>query len=1310
MTTRTIDPTSTDCQPPSGQLVLPAPPRLERSEGAAGVLVGAVPMVGGLGSILVVALLAGGDSGSTMRTRSMLAGGVFLVATLTYVVVQVDRQRRQHSRQVMAARADYLEQLRRVREQVRAASDAQRRALTWQHPSPLDLPILARHRSRWWHRAPTDSSYLAIRIGRSTQPLAVELVAPDEVTSNRADPVAIGALQRLIAVHERQRDLPFVLDLHGTSRVGVTGTPDRRRALARAMVCQAAAAHSPACLSVAVLCSPRVLAQWDWLKWLPHNASPTHQDAVGARRMVDTDPESLRHLLPRDTHVLLIVDGHAHHSPPSLATETTTIITLAAEGAAFGADGICIDLSGTARDSRIPLSLVSDPTDADDGYADQLDLASAEAFARCLAPLARSASSPGSSTHNLPTGSTLPELLGVLLADECASAVPWTARKGRERLRVPIGTDDAGAPVHLDLKESAQHGMGPHGLVIGATGSGKSELLRTLVLGLAMTHSPEQLNLVLVDFKGGATFAGLGALPHTSAVITNLASELTLVDRMQDALTGEMVRRQELLLAAGNYASARDYEQSRLSGAELDPLPSLFIVVDEFSELLSAKPEFIELFVAIGRLGRSLGLHLLLASQRLEEGRLRGLDSHLSYRIGLRTFSASESRTVLGVPDAHELPPVPGLGYLRPDPTTLTRFRAAFVSGENPGPAPHTHHDNNPQPRLWPFTVLPAEQDPAKADQLAPPPQARIQPSLLDTVVGRMSGQGPPAHRVWLPPLDQSTTLDQLMPDLASRPTLGLVSPSWRGLPGLQVPVGIVDQPRDQRRGALVMDLAGATGHVALVGGPRSGRSTALRSLVASLALTRTPREVQFFFLDFGGGSFGALAGLPHVAGSATRSEPDVVRRITAEVTGILDRRELLFASHGIDSIETYRSRRAQEQTSSSIDDGYGDIVLVIDGWQTLRADFDEVEQDVHALTARGLTFGVHLLATSSRWADFRPAMRNLLGTRLELRLGDPSESELDRRAATLVPVGRAGRGLNADGLQILVALPRIDGEEDPSSLSAGLADLTQRVTEAWDGPPAPALRLLPTRVEQGSLLARLPAAEPGLLLGVTEKQLSPLLLDADNDPHLLVLGDGGSGKSTTLRGYLREVQRTRTPRQAQLVVVDYRRSLLGEVEQEYLLNYLTSSVRAVPVLQDLAGFLRARLPGDDVTPAQLRDRSWWTGAEVHVVVDDYDLVATPSSSPVTALQPLLAQARDVGLHVVVARRSGGASRSMFDPILQSLKDLAQPGLLLAGDPEEGPLIGRLRPEAAPAGRGRLLTRDHGTQVVQVAWTEPTHG
>src|SRR5262249_3632174 len=270
-------------------------------------------------------------------------------------------------------------------------------------------------------------------------------------------------------------------------------------------------------------------------------------------------------------------------------------------------------------------------------------------------------------------------------------------------LRTPIGTDGDGIPVVLDIKESAQGGSGPHGLIVGATGSGKSELLRTLVTGLALTHSPEHLSFVLVDFKGGAAFAPLTALPHVAGLMTNLADDAALIDRVLAALTGEQQRRQRMLRDAGNLDSVREYQLRRAAGARLEPLPYLLIIVDEFSELLSGRPEFVDLFVQIGRVGRSLGMHLLMATQRFEEGRLRGLDSHLSYRICLRTFSPTESRAVIGSPDAYQLPPIPGSAYLKVDESIYTRLRVAHVSAKYVTAQERTAAAGRPDTRVVPF-------------------------------------------------------------------------------------------------------------------------------------------------------------------------------------------------------------------------------------------------------------------------------------------------------------------------------------------------------------------------------------------------------------------------------------------------------------------------------------------------------------------------------------------------------------------------------------------------------------------------------
>jgi S-DNA-T family DNA segregation ATPase FtsK/SpoIIIE len=1267
---------------PTGQLVLEAPPRIEPNDAAGGLLMNAIPVLGSLGSIVLIA-----GPGRDQGGRGYLAAGLFVVASLGFIGAQLDRQRRQRTRQQHRSRAAYLHYLANARALVREAAGRQRQALCWRHPEPAALASVAAERSRVWERAPSDPSFLHVRYGVCTQPLSLELVPAETAPVDQLDPVSAAARHRLLVVHRRQAGLPASIDLRAFTRVEICGAPDPARALARSLICSAATFHSPEHLAVAVLAPERNLGHWDWVKWLPHRRM------VAASPTGPTAPLSSAH--DASPHLLLVTDGVAapdsRHGVTLLDVtddwdelEDATALRLRLEGEP-GADG---------RPPLIVQRVREEPVTAG---ADQCTPATAEALARRLAP-----------QHATAGEATRPaDLPGLLRLGDLRTLDPpavWRCRPAGDRLRVPIGLGDDGAVVHLDLKESAQQGMGPHGLVVGATGSGKSELLRTLVLGLALTHSPELLNLVLIDFKGGATFAGLSGLPHVSALITNLARELTLIERMHDALSGELVRRQELLRQAGGFASVRDYEAARADGRHLAPLPSLLVVVDEFSELLSARPEFVDLFVAIGRLGRSLGLHLLLASQRLEEGRLRGLESHLSYRVGLRTFSPAESRAVLGVPDAYELPAVPGLGYLKSDPSTMRRFRAAYVSGPPPAGRTQARPTAGAEPPgVVPFGLAEVPSPPS-ADAEAP---SDGQESLLDVAVRRLTGHGPAARQVWLPPLDRPATLDGLMSDLTADAHLGLVSHRWRGLDGLVVPLGTVDRPREQRRDTLTADLSGAGGHLAVVGGPRSGKSTLLRTVVASLSLTTTPQEVSVYVLDFGGGTFAPLARLPHVAGFGTRSDPDVVRRVVAEVQGIVERREACFRTRGVDSIETYRSRRAAGQ----VDDGYGDVFLVVDGWSTLRADFDDLEVELHQLATRGSTFGLHVVAGSGRWADFRPAVRDLFGTRLELRLGDPLDSEVDRRAATLVPTGRPGRGLSPGPLHFLAALPRIDGDPGAATLRDGVEDLVARVTAGWTGPRCPRLRLLPERIDLDTVRAQAATASGTadrlLLLGVDERQLAPVGLDADADPHLLVFGDGRSGKSTVLRGYVREVMRTRTSEEAQLVVVDYRRSLLGEVPDAYLLHYLTSATQAQQALDDLAGRLRSRLPGPHVVPEQLRNRSWWTGAEVFTVVDDYDLVATQRGSPVQVLEPLLAQARDTGLHVVVARRSGGASRAVYEPVLQSMRDLAAPGLLLSGSPEEGPLVGGQRPRRAPPGRGRLVSREGDVEVVQLAWSEP---
>ncbi|MFF5264778.1 type VII secretion protein EccCa [Actinomadura viridis] len=1301
---------------PEGEILLEPPPEIPETinQGFANVLM-YLPMAASGGAMGLMFMGGAGGAGGG-NPIMWVASGLFVLSMVGMGVGHMGQGAGERKQQLNGARRDYYRYLDQIRARVRTAAAQQRAALEWAGPSPRTLWSLVMSH-RLWERRPADEDFGQVRLGLGRQRLALELVTPETKPVEDLEPMCAGALRRFLRAHSTVPDLPVAVSLPAFARIVPGGDAEAARSMVRAMVAQLVAFHAPDDVRLSICASPERMPGWQWAKWLPHCLHPTEHDAAGPLRLFAPSLADIERLLneelkdrPRFTagadpqdppfHVVVVDGGTV---PPDCQL------------GADGIKGVCvIDLTGsvapTPDATMLRLNVTServemlerDHTGKDVasplGRPDSFTPVQAEGLALRLAPLrAGAADEPEQSP--LAGDLTLTSLLGLDGAEDIDPRNGWRTRAPRNRLRVPIGVDADGRAVELDIKESAQGGMGPHGLLIGATGSGKSELLRTLVLALAITHSPETLNFVLVDFKGGATFLGMERLRHVSAVITNLEEELPLVDRMYDALHGEMIRRQELLRASGNHASLRDYEKARELGAELAPLPSLFVVLDEFSELLSAKPEFAELFVMIGRLGRSLGVHLLLASQRLEEGKLRGLESHLSYRIGLRTFSAMESRVVLGAPDAYELPSQPGNGYLKVDVSDMVRFKAAYVSG----PAGDEHRARarpraDRRPRIMPYT--PAVIAPPAAEEPAPerPAEQESGESLFSTVIDRLSGEGPEAHRIWLPPLDVPPTLDRLLPPLSAAPGQGLTSAGWEGRGRLAAVVGMIDRPFEQRRDPFWVDLSAAAGHVGIAGAPQTGKSTILRSLIASLALLHTPEEVQFYCLDFGGGTLSALAGLPHVGGVTNRLDGDRVRRTVAEVSSLLEQREAEFTEMGIDSIATYRRLRAAGELPG---DGFGDVFLVVDGWTTLRQEHERLEEVVTDLAARGLGYGVHVIATAGRWSEFRMGIRDVFGTRLELRLGDSYESEIDRRLAENVPEGRPGRGLTRDGMHFLAALPRIDGRGTAGDLADGVTALVEAVSGAWTGPQAPPVRLLPGLLPV-SALADVPREPWRVPIGIDEEGLSPVHLDLAADPHFVVVGDTESGKSNLLSLIAEGIVAVHAPDEAKLLFVDYRRTLLDTAATEHRVGYAASPAAAAELVTDLAEALNERLPPADLTPEQLRDRTWWKGSDVFLFVDDYDLVAT-AHNPLLPILDLLPQARDIGLHLVISRAVGGAGRALFDPILQQLKDMSSPALVLSGSREEGPLFHEIRPQPLPAGRGTLGDRRSGTRLIQTA-------
>ncbi len=1338
---------------PRGDLLLESPPEIPPPAGARnfGGILRMLPMVAGAGAMALMMSQSAGKSG-----LSAVMGGMYGVSMLGMMVTQMGRGNDDTAGQLDASRRDYFRYLGQTRKKVREAAAAQRRGVLWRHPEPESLWTLAGHRRMWERRADADD-FVSIRIAEGPQQFSQRITPPESKPVEDLEPLTTGALRRFIRTHRTVAGVPLALNLKGFSQVQLVGDQAACRMLGYAMIAQLAAWQAPTDLRILCCAAPDVRDQWEWMKWLPHLQHPTRRDGVGQVRMLATTAHDLAAVgdgaiggEDPPAHLIMVVDGVAGVAAASMAGQipsTTIEVTSLHERPRRIEAGVAVlevqrgtmmlhRRQPSGQIARTPL-----------GRPDQLSLTAADQFARQLAPYrmpVRSVAEADSGEENdeavvFEPPKDYPSMVGVPDPITMDPRTCWKLRPMPQRLRVPIGNGEGGRPVELDIKESALGGMGPHGICIGATGSGKSEFLRTLVLGLVMTHSSEHLNLVLVDFKGGATFAGLDQLPHVSAFISNLEGESTLVDRMQDALAGEMERRMEVLRAAGNFKNREDYEQARMDGADMPPMPSLFIIVDEFSELLAARPEFIELFIQIGRIGRSVAVHQLLASQRLEEGKLRGLDTFLSYRIALRTFSPAESRVVIGVPDAYELPSPPGNGYLKFDTTSMTRFKAAYVSGTWEGANLPVAAGSTVDPlsiggslvtKQWVPPVL--EFEPGHVDQIEPPePEHEPEPepteaagqpakpakakkaaeeedkeTLLGIVVSRLKGHGWPAHQVWLPPLDDPPTMDTLLRSELVETERGLTTADTRLHGRLMAAVALVDRPRQQRRDPMWLDFSGSAGNTAVIGGPQSGKSMAVRALISGLALTHTPEEVGFYCLDFGGGSLASLRELPHVGSVCSRLDVDRVRRTIAEMTTLLQAREVAFAELGIDSMTSYR--RGRRDGSIPADRFAADVFLVVDGWGTMRSEFEEQEVVLTNLAARALGFGIHLVGTANKWSDFRIAIRDLLQGRVELRLGDAFESEIDRKRAALVPAGRPGRGLSPDGMHMMIGLPRIDGVEDADDVSEGCRAMVTRMKAAWRGAKAAAVRMLPDDLPYAALpQVGYHPTDKTIPIGIDELELSTVWLDPNADPHFVLFGAPESGKSTVLRAILAGVVKRYTPKEAKIMILDYRRALLGFVETEHMLGYAASSEAGKQLMSDAAAAVRQRLPGPEVTQQQLRDRSWWKGSELFVVVDDYELVATSTGNALAPLIDLVSQASDIGLHIIMARGMGGAGRAFFgDPIVQRMKDAANPGLIMSGNRDEGALFGNVRPSALPPGRGTLVSRN-GIGLVQLANLPP---
>ena len=957
-----------------------------------------------------------------------------------------------------AHRRELAEHERRRAAAERSLEGAVRDALQDLHRSLPDVGALVtaarRRTSLLWSRRVVDADALLVRLGTGPGPSGVLRREPDGARVPQVAP-----------------SVPVELDLR-RGGLAVVGPRDRTTGLLRSVVGQLAALHGPDVLELLLVTTTDGLRDWRWMRWLPHVA-PGAVTVLEAPAGGAGEDDGARALLRR-------LDALVHRRSRSARTGGDPLswpgpwAVVLLDGSVPGplasalrdaaAVGVLV-LTHATTSSGLPVSVhtavevtgetgavaVVRSTGAPERRAvvlDQLPRDVARCLARDLAGLA-----PAERPAAVPTDVRALDLPGTGLHAEPAGRLTGRWSRARDALLAPLGAG-ADGPVVLDLCRS-----GPHALVAGTTGSGKSELLQTLIAGLALAHPPDRCSFLLVDYKGGAAFAEAAALPHTVGLLTDLDGAGTA--RALRSLTAELVRREAVLAEHG---------VSDVSALpEGVPLARLVIIVDEFATLAEELPAFVPGLVGIAQRGRSLGVHLVLATQRPAGVVSPEIRANCTLRICLRTTDESDSRDVLGGPEAAHLPvELPGRAFLRTGSGEPRLMQVGRVS------QPWRSADAPPvEVRRWSWPVPPSAAD-GRAQRTHDRSDLAVVVAALRAHADRLDIPAP--HRPWCPPLP-----DRYEPAAPDRSGAG---------GGLLL--GLVDRPDEQAQRPLTLDLDEGGTWLA-VGGPRSGRTTLLRSVLGQAVSRRGPEALHVHVIDLAGGTLAAEASqLPQVGTAIGTPDAHRVVRLVDRLLREVDDR-----------------RRGVRSTPAP------GLLLLVDGAETLCTMLDEGDPAggspaLLRLLRDGAAAGLTGVVTADR-AIPGGRLAAVATSRLVLPLADRADYAVAgvplHAVPSARPPGRALLGEDAAECQLVLPPPEPLHRAAPRSRGGGTPPL--RVVEL---PPDPHLEGCEDRIAA--------AAELRLVVGPGGDDGADVAVDLARTGGLLVVGPAGSGRSSAIEAF----------------------------------------------------------------------------------------------------------------------------------------------------------------------------------------------
>lgn len=1179
---------------PTGEIEIQAPPTIG-SKPEINWLTVLVPPLSMIGIMVGVMFLTKGSTMSLLYTAPMSL--ITIVVSILNYVSQLKKHRKKENTRL----EKYKEHINNVLVQIEKKTKEQLKALNLSHPQLTECFDLVRNVDRrLWEKKPQDSDFMMVRIGSGVTDFSMTLKIPKNSLSIEEDNLKTKP-DEIYDKFSRVKNTPIVCPLMNFPTCGLVGRREDVVSLTKNMIAEITALHCYTDVKLVTVFNEDEKKDFEWVKWLPHSFDEERQrryiasskyatselfkeleELLKQRELELEQEDSLREKSVKLPYYLFVISSSDLLEGESIAKYLLSNNSNLGVGVLMLFD----DLSMLPKDCSAIIEVKNQKgviynkeniADRKKFVFDNSIMADFDEFSRNMAPIRVPEVSANSM---LPSAITFFEGYNAKQPAEFDLKNNWDKNLTYKSMAVPVGVKANGEAFYFDIHEKKH---GPHGLVAGMTGSGKSEMVQSWILSMALKFSPDDVSFVLIDFKGTGLILPFMKMPHLAGTISDLD---TNIKRNLIALENELSRRKALLDSVGvNNITA--YLKLYKEGKATEPLSFLFIVIDEFAEFKVQFPDFMTVVNRIFAIGRTLGVFAILLTQKPAGVVDDKMNANTRFRWCLKVASSADSKEMIKHPDAAKITN-PGRAYVQVGEDEVFELVQSYWSG-----APY-----NPDKKAKSGTVkISIVELNGKKTSYEPVDTSSANKSgkneidvivdYLDTYVNESEFNR--AKKIWMEKMPSFISLTEIVEDKFN----GEV---WSDNHDVLVPViGIVDDPANQTQYPLRLNFS-EEGHIAIYGAPGSGKTTLLQSLVMSLCMTYTPDFVNIYVMDFGGWSMGIFKDFPHVGGIANDNEEEKIEKLARMILKELEARKKKFAELGVGNINAYKA-----ETGEIIP--Y--IVLVLDNFAPVYNLYPDLESFFTNLTREGANYGIYFVTTCNTTMALGYKTSQNIKMSLALQMTEKSDySSIVGKTDGLEPEKNAGRGLvkGTPPLEFQTALPA--NSENESERVKLVKEMAKVMSEKWSGDRAKPIPIMPDVVSFGSVRAK----EIGIGLGTQD--IEPIDISFKNNHYIIVSGKPESGKTNILKVILKQFN------DAERIVFDTTGSAYKSVDS-IINKYISAPDEFDGYLEELVPLLQER-------SKLYKEGTQDTFSPILIVIDDlkncFDVISDKSAQRLNAI------------------------------------------------------------------------------------------